>query len=176
MIPILRRWRWSVLTLALVVAVTAAAAPILKRPRLSDEFMALVNLSRINVEVSPLPKELIHFALRDADVFEQTKRLLSGAGFEIVDTDQASRLPRVQITIEIRSDLRSRNTFAFIMFLDVYQKAHLHRLGVDLVIPTTRIIRHGTAGTKLLKKTVQQELQLLVKQFVAAERQASKNV
>ena len=120
-----------------------------------------------------MPKAFLDAGVREDDLRSRAKELLAEAGITTVPEDVT---PKMSLMFLVLRDPAQDERIPFVLFADVQQKVRVHRLGEDLVVPTSTIIAADVVGRDELADVVMRQTALTIGSFIRFERQgASRN-
>ena len=112
------------------------AGPILKRPRLFDELRAFADISRVQIEIDPLPKALAEVDLYPATIRERIVASLNEDDIRITDDTSAPKLHVKSVTM---SSEEYPDAVGYLLVVDLVQMTRIVRLDEQLLLPTATI-------------------------------------
>ena len=154
-----------------VIAVGAAAlaGPMLfDETKLTDEVQSLAGLTKLAVEIEPLPGDLREHGLTAERVRDDWVERLKAAGFEIVTGREHPRL-----FLKVRSGTEPESGYAFVIDMKLYQPVRIERLDRTLNVPTYSTGALGLVTSDLLGKQIQAALDRKIRRFIELVRQAT---
>ena len=155
----------------LAMGVAALAGPLLfDEKKLSDEIQSLAGLTKLAVEVEPLPGELREHGLTAERVRDDWVEHLEKEGFEIV---KGPEHPRLSLNVRGGAEPEAGSGYAFVIEIKLYQPVRIERLDRTLNVPTYSTGALGLVTSDLLGKQIQAALDRKIRRFIELVRQAT---
>ena len=180
-------WRWLVVCgAAVTVALAAWAAPIPPAlPATNPTVRSLAELSRVRVEVDPLPPLLTEASLKTETLTDLIAKTLRDAGFHVATLkdeptegqaaparDDEEDLPTVHLTFVTATDDKFADAISFCGILTVRQPADLRRIKQQMAVTTFTGATIGLVNKKDLRDSVRQATQGVLRYFTVMQRKA----
>lgn len=150
-----------------IVAAICIAAPLLpKPPPIADEILSTAEITNVRLAIAPLPLLLTKEGKSADQIMAVSEQILEEAGYTVVEHAAA---PRLVVTFFTVTKASQKNTVAITAMIDVYQDVSVHRLKMDLNVPTMTIVMTDLAASSRLDDSVAklclQAFNLLLKTF-----------
>ena len=132
--------RCGLVSLAICTAITvlSVAAPSLPKPHIvAEEILSTAQIQAVQLDVGPLPNELTKVGITTETIRTLGEEMLDAEGY-IVDRSKAS--PRLVVTILAATTPEIKEGISLIAMIDVYQNVSVHRIDMDLTVPTMTIV------------------------------------
>jgi hypothetical protein len=170
----------------LIVVVAASAAPLLRGAAATNPaVMSLVKLSRVRVEVDPVPPvladaninaelltTLITQTLRDAGFFVVTQADEPTEGQAAPAQDDDDDLPTVHLSLITATDDKFPDAVSFCGILSLRQPADLRRIEQQMAAITFTAATIGLVDKNDLRESVQQGTKGVVRHFAIMQSKA----
>jgi hypothetical protein len=156
----------------LVVGAAGLAGPLLfDETKLSDEIQSLAGLTKLAVEVEPMPGDLRELGLTAERIRNDWVGHLEKAGFEIVTGREH---PRLYLKVRGGTEPEAGSGYAFVIEMKLYQPVRIERLDRTLNVPTYTTGALGLVTSGLLGKQIQAGLDRKIRRFIELSQQATR--
>jgi len=150
----------------IVTAICVAAPSLPKPPPIADEILSTAEITNVRLTIAPLPPLLTKAGTSADQIMEMSEQILEDSGYTVVGHAAA---PRLVVTIFTVTKESQKNTVAITATIDVYQDVSVHRLKMDLNVPTMTIVMTDLSASSRLDDSVtklcRQAFNLLLKTF-----------
>lgn len=150
----------------IVTAICIAAPSLPKPPPVADEILSTAEITDVRLAIAPLPPLLTKAGKSADQIMAVSEKILEDSGYTVVGHAAA---PRLVVTIFTVTRESLKNVVAVTATIDVYQDVSVHRLKMDLTVPTMTIVITDLAASSRLDDSVTklcyQAFNLLLKTF-----------
>jgi len=162
------RYRWLFSIGLLLLATLTVAAPMLpqKPAPLPDEVLSTAQVTRVRLEVVPLPRAVTAAGLSAAKFREIVTPVFKAAEISVVE-DPAEALVKIQVLLI--GDAKATDALTALVFLEFHQSVRIPRLkDRALFVPTVTLLNPAPATRESLRTVMETLLTGLAGQFTAS--------
>ena len=138
---------------AALTMLCVAAPSLPKSTKVAEEILSTANISEVRLDISVLPNTLTGVGVTVDTVRQLSEEMLEEAGYTVGDDPAAPRLVVTMLTVESNELV---DAVAVTTTIDVHQDVSVHRIDLDLNVPTMTIVVPDLLSSRKLQPGAEQ--------------------
>ena len=138
--------------------VVATAAPTLMKPKVvADEIVSTADIESVRLAINPLPKMMTTSGITQEQIEQIAEQALDDAGYAVT-TSEKDNSPKLAVTVLTAVSDELKDAVAVTATIDVHQDVAVHRINMDLTVPTMTIVIPNLVPRQSLGRRVPQQV------------------
>jgi len=158
----------------LVVAALVWAAPIVQKfPAISDEFLTLAQIDKVQLKVLMLDPAMAKAGIKPEDIYDDWKGHLKAADITVVEGDAAEDMITIRLMFVLRKHEQVTDATTYLGLLMLEQPVRIERLDRTFVIPTYTGVEAGLTPNNKIADSTRKALTTLISKFLKRTRESN---